>query len=50
MRTIVESLSSPDLIGALEANMVAFWKTYGRAPGCELHEIGLYLLSTDAKD
>jgi hypothetical protein len=35
--TVLESLSSHNLIPSLEANMVEFWETYGRAPGCELY-------------
>jgi len=34
---VLESLSSPHLILALETNMVEFWEIYGRASGSELH-------------
>jgi hypothetical protein len=33
---MIRSTSSPDLLGALEANMVAFWSSYGRAENCRL--------------
>jgi hypothetical protein len=33
---MIDSTSSPDLLTALEANMVAFWSSYGRAAGCRL--------------
>jgi GNAT superfamily N-acetyltransferase len=35
---IVRDLSTPKVVPALEANMVAFWAGYGRAPGAELYE------------
>lgn len=38
MDTIVQDLSVPTVVPALEANMVAFWADYGRAPGAELYE------------
>jgi len=34
---ILESLSSHNLLPALESNMVEFWETYGRAAGSELY-------------
>ncbi len=33
---MIRSTSSPDLLEALEANMVAFWSSYGRADKCRL--------------
>jgi GNAT superfamily N-acetyltransferase len=35
---MVEDLSATSVVPALEANMVAFWVAYGRAPGAELYE------------
>jgi GNAT superfamily N-acetyltransferase len=35
---MIEDLSTPAVVPALEANMVAFWTGYGRAPGAELYE------------
>jgi hypothetical protein len=35
---IVQDLSTTTVVPALEANMVAFWTGYGRAPGVELCE------------
>jgi GNAT superfamily N-acetyltransferase len=35
---IVQDLSTTAVVPALEANMVAFWTGYGRAPGAELYE------------
>lgn len=40
MDTLLNDPASPGLLPALEANMVAFWKSYGRAPGRELVEGG----------
>ena len=34
----VNNLSSPQLLLALEANMVEFWSIYGRADSCEIYE------------
>ena len=36
--TMVRDLSTTAVVPALEANMLAFWATYGRAPGAELYE------------
>jgi hypothetical protein len=36
--TMVQDLSTTAVVPALEANMLAFWATYGRAPGAELYE------------
>ena len=36
--TMVQDLSTTAVAPALEANMLAFWATYGRAPGAELYE------------
>ncbi len=38
MGDIIHSLSSSKVIPALEANMLAFWKSYGQGPDGELHE------------
>ena len=38
MVEILEELSSPKLIPALEANMIRYWINYGTAPGLELYE------------
>ncbi len=38
MDTVVQELSTTVVVPALEANMAAFWATYGRAPGAELYE------------
>ena len=38
MDSIVQDLSTTAVVAALEANMVAFWAGYGRAPGAEFHE------------
>lgn len=38
MDTLIKDLASPGLLPALEANMVEFWRNYGRAPGRELVE------------
>ena len=38
MDAIVQDLSTTRVVPALEANMVAFWAGYGRAPGAELYE------------
>jgi GNAT superfamily N-acetyltransferase len=35
---VIDDLSSPQLLPALEANMVEFWSIYGRADGCEIYE------------
>jgi GNAT superfamily N-acetyltransferase len=35
---MIEDLSTTAVVPALEANMVAFWTGYGRAPGAELYE------------
>ncbi len=40
MNTLIKDAASPGLLPALEANMVEFWKNYGRAPGRELVEGG----------
>jgi hypothetical protein len=36
--TMVQDLSTTAVVPALEANMLAFWATHGRAPGAELYE------------
>jgi hypothetical protein len=36
MQKIIEDISSPELLAALEANMIAFWSAYGRANGSTL--------------
>ena len=36
--TMLEDPSTTAAVAALEANMVAFWTGYGRAPGAELYE------------
>jgi hypothetical protein len=33
MDMMVQDLSTTAVVPALEANMLAFWATYGRAPG-----------------
>ena len=38
MDAIVQDLSTTRVVSALEANMVAFWAGYGRAPGAEFYE------------
>jgi GNAT superfamily N-acetyltransferase len=38
MDKILENLSSPSLISALEANMIKYWINYGTAPGRVLYE------------
>lgn len=38
MGAMVSNLSSNELLPALEDNMIAFWKPYGRGPGGELQE------------
>jgi GNAT superfamily N-acetyltransferase len=38
MDGFLEELSSPDLIPALDANMIKYWINYGTAPGRELYE------------
>jgi hypothetical protein len=35
---IVEGFSSADLLQAMDENLWAFWRDYGRGPGAELHE------------
>ena len=37
MQKIIEDITSKELLPALEANMIAFRSTYGRANGCTLH-------------
>jgi GNAT superfamily N-acetyltransferase len=34
---MIERLSSPDLLEALDANMAGYWIPYGRGPHCTLH-------------
>lgn len=36
--SVIEDLSAPQLLAALEENMVEFWAIYGRAVGCEIYE------------
>jgi hypothetical protein len=36
MQKIIEDISSPELLTALESNMIAFWSAYGRANGSTL--------------
>ena len=34
----LDSIRSPGLLAALMANLIGFWRDYGRAPGAEMHE------------
>lgn len=36
--TVVEGISPDALLGAMDENLWAFWRDYGRVPGSELHE------------
>jgi hypothetical protein len=38
MDKTVEPTSRGELLAASEANMIAYWSSYGRGPGCTLHQ------------